>query len=145
MLIISDEANCHASTSAQASDSHRLSVVEENIVRYTAGYVIRKLESKYSRLNSQGSIQCLRVLREMGTQHHSQSNQWTRMTNRGGLYHVEDVVFELFVALEYVADKELTSIFMAKGLEKIKKDKLSWICDRCAVHVVHGELHYNRP
>ena len=46
---------------------------------------------------------------------HTQSSEWTRLTNRGGLYHVEDIVFELFVALEHVADEELTSIFKAKG------------------------------
>ena len=53
------------------------------------------------------------------------------LTDRGGFYHVEDVVFELFVVLEYITDKELTSIFKAKGkgIEKVKKEKLSWICD----------------
>ena len=58
------------------------------------------------------------------TQH--QFLNWTRLTDRGGLYHVEDVVFKLFVALEHVADKEL---LLGKGLEMVKKEKLSWICD----------------
>ena len=53
----------------------------------------------------------------------SQSSEWTRLTDCGGHYHVEDVVFELFVALEHVADKELNFIFKGKGkgLEMVKK------------------------
>ena len=107
-------------------------------MRYTAGYVIRKLESKSSRLKTQESIECLRALREMAgklstrdTASVSQLSEWTRLTDRGGLYHVEDVVFELFVALEHVADKELPFSFKGKGkgLEMVKKEKLSWICD----------------
>ena len=141
-LILSEQAHCGASTSAQTStdstSDHRLTLVEENTVRYTAGYVIRKLESKYSRLKTQESIECLRALREMAgklstrdTASVSQSSEWTRLTDCGGLYHVEDVAFELFVVLEHVADKELPFIFKGKGkgLEMVKKEKLSWISD----------------
>ena len=44
---------------------------------------------------------------------------------------MEDVVFELFITLEHITDEELTAIFTAKGkgIEKVKKEKLSWICD----------------
>ena len=40
-------------------------------------------------------------------------------------------MYYLFVALDLIVDKELTTIFekKGKGIEKVKKDKLSWVCD----------------
>ena len=60
-----------------------------------------------------------------------QSRKWTVLADRGGLYHVKDVVYYLFAALELVADKELSTIFERKGegIEKVKKESLSWLCD----------------
>ena len=141
-ITMSEQAQASSST-AQTSDStsaRQLTFVEENAVRYTAGYIIRKLEKKYSHKNTQENMECLRALREMAGKLStrpqdatscSQSSKWTRLTDRGGLYHVEDVVFELFVVLEHITDKELTSIFKTKGkgIEKVQKEKLSWICD----------------
>ena len=76
-MIPSEQANWIASTTAQMSadstSDRRLTFVEANAVRYTAGYVIRKLESKYSCLKT---IECLRALREkarnlvLATQYH---------------------------------------------------------------------------
>ena len=141
-VMLSEQANSSASTSAEtlpdSASGGTLTFVEENAVRYTAGYIIRKLEAKYSRQHTHESKECLQTLREMAgklstrdTASGSHSNSWTTLTNRGGLYHVEDIVFELFVVLEHVAKKELTSIFntKGKGLEKVKKEKLSWMCD----------------
>jgi hypothetical protein len=59
------------------------------------------------------------------------SSEWARLTDRGGLYHVEDIVYDLFVAIELLANKELSAIFEAKGkgLEQVKKERLSWLCN----------------
>ena len=124
-----------------STSARHLSCVEENAVRYTAGYVVRKLERKYSHQNTHEGTECSTVLKEMAgklntrdsTSYRSeqQSTKWTNLVDRGGIYHVDDIVYELFVALEHLADKELTSIFQAsgKGIEKIKKEELSWICN----------------
>ena len=60
-----------------------------------------------------------------------QSSEWTSLIDCGGLCYVEDIVYYLFVALDLIVDKELTVIFekKLKGIEKVKKDKLSWVCD----------------
>lgn len=44
---------------------------------------------------------------------------------------MEDLVYYLFVAIELIADRELTEILKkkGKGLEKLKKDKLDWLCE----------------
>ena len=49
-----------------SSSPRKLTYVEENAVRYTAEYVIRKLETKYSRSSSEVGSQCCTALREMG-------------------------------------------------------------------------------
>ena len=117
--------------------SKSLSFVEQNAVRHTAGYVLRKLESKYSQSKQeQSSVEILRALREMGgklsersTDQSSQSTRWTRLINRGGLYFVSDAVYDLFVTIEHTVDDQLTSIFneRGKGIEKVKMEKLSWV------------------
>ena len=112
--------------------------IEENAIRYTAGYVIRKTELKYSKQKTQEGIQCTTALREMGgilstrlsaSTHHSM--EWTAIVDCGGLYHIEDIAYYLFVALELVADKKLTDLLNKKGqgIDKTKKGNLTWLCD----------------
>ena len=87
-------------------------------------YIIGKLETKYSKQKKQEGIECTRALKEMAgrlstrseTSEH-QSKEWTVLADRGSLYHVEDVVYYLFAAVELVADKELSTIFERKGEE----------------------------
>lgn len=84
---------------------------------YTAGYVIRKIEQIYSHQSTQEAIECTTALKEMAgklttrdtvpcaSEH--RSSDWTRLTDHGGLYHVEDIVYDLFVSIELLANKEL--------------------------------------
>ena len=102
---------------------------------------MRKLERKYSRQNTQDAIECTTALKEMAgklkthdtrtCRSEQRSSEWTRLTDRGGLYHVQDIVYNLFVAIELLTDKELSAIFESKGkgLEKVKKERLSWLCN----------------
>ena len=142
VVTASEQAQASSSSlqrlTSKSTSARQLSFVEENAVRYTTGYIIRKLEKKYSQKITQENIECLRALREMAgklstqnTSAYSQSSKWSRLADRGGLYHVEDVVFELLITLKHIIDKELTVIFTAKGkgIEKVKKEKLLWICD----------------
>ena len=133
-MMVSQQQNSGTCTSAthpsDSTSSRNLSFIEENAVRYTAGYVVRKLEHKYSHQSTQEAIECCTALKEMAgklktrdtvpcaSEH--RSSEWTGLTDRGGLYHVEDTVYDLFVAIEHIANKELSAIFEAKGkgLEK---------------------------
>ena len=102
-------------------------------------YVIRKLETKYVKLKNKEGTECVKVLNEMAkkmsshkvTSSNHQASEWTSLIDRGGLYYVEDIVYYLFIALDLIIDKELTTIFekKGKGIEKVKKEKLSWVCD----------------
>ena len=128
-----------------ASGSRELTHVEENAVRYTAGYIIRKLHKKYSRQKSQEEIECSKALKEMAgkistcpvtSEHHSR--EWTVLVDRGGLYHVSDMVYYLFVVLELITDRELTAIFQSRGrgMYMVKKEKLSWLCNNEEVQFI---------
>ena len=116
----------------------KLTDVEENAIRYTAGAVIRKLEKKYTQLKTQSAQQCVTALKEMGgklsTRTHISkhpSQDYTNLADRGGLYHIEDRVYSLFVVIETIVHKELSVLFDNKGahIEKVKKDNLSWVCN----------------
>ena len=129
------------SGSDQSSDTtfRVLSEIEKNAVRYTAGYVIRKLEEKYSKQKSQQSKECTAALQVMAGKLHTRitqdseqsSNNWISMVNRGGLYFVEDVVYDLFVNIELLVDSKLSEIMKecGKGIKQVKKENLAWVCE----------------
>ena len=111
-------------------------------MRYTAGYIVRKLEKKFSHQTTQEAKECTEVLKEMasklkarnrsvlGAKSMPSSCEWTCLVDRGGL-HFEDIVYSLFVEIELIADEKLSEIFKdkGKGLEKVRKENLVWICD----------------
>ncbi len=79
-------------------------------VIYTAGCVLRKVENKYVRQqrHSDEARQCVTAVREMAgklrtSQHHS--CDFINSIDRGGLYHVQDSVYNLFVVIELMLTK----------------------------------------
>ena len=50
--------------------------------------------------------------------------------NWGGLYNVENIVYELFVTIQLLVDQKLSAILKGsgKGLEQVRKENLSWLC-----------------
>ena len=150
-MMESEQETCTRSVtecSPGSTPARHLSYVEENAVRYTAGYVVRKLERKYFRQKTHEGNECSIVLKAgklntRDSRSEQQSTKWTDIVDLGGLYHIDDIVYELFVALEHLVDKELTSIFRArgKGIEKIKKERLSLLCNDD--DVVHDKSCYD--
>ena len=57
------------------------------------------------------------------TSSNHQASEWTSLIDGGGLYYVEDIVYYLFIALDLIIDKELTTIFEKKerALKKSRK------------------------
>jgi hypothetical protein len=97
-----------SANSSQASTPCVLSIIESNAVTYTAGYIIRKLEQKYLKQNTKEATECTAALRKMAgklrieesisaEQELPLSCKWTKLVDRGGLFHVEDIVYDLFV------------------------------------------------
>ena len=85
----------------QSLAGETLTDVEIRAIHYTAGHVIRKLESKYVKLKNKEGTECVKVLNEMAkkmsshkvTSSNHQASEWTSLIDRGGLYYVEDIVY----------------------------------------------------
>ena len=126
--------------------NRNLSSVEKNAIHYTAGYVVKKLITKYSRTTGPRSAAYLSVLKDMGGKlsrntpsgQSSSSSEWTKMVDRGGLFHINTTVYDLFLYLEMTVDEELTSIFKSKGkgIEKVRKEKMNWLCENDEIQLV---------
>ena len=75
---------------------------EVNALRYTAGYVIRALRRKIERTAHPLMEELILCLVEMeqneGTEH--ESEEWTNAIDRGGLKHISDMTYMLFVSME---------------------------------------------
>ena len=65
--------------------------------------------------------------------------------NRGGLYFVEDVVYDLFVSIESLVDSKLSEIMKecGKGIEQVKKENLAWVCEDEEVQCVWNQISLN--
>ena len=89
------------------SKARVLSHVEQNAIRYAAGSVIRKLQLKWkSDLDIQ---ECLCVLLQLEEEDcRDSSEQWIETTDRGGLYYINDVAYELFVEIELLVYQQLS-------------------------------------
>ncbi len=104
---------------------------EMNAVRYTSGYVLKSLLKKVSGSRSLGigtkeeMTKCLKELTESDSHDEGErssidndsmtggvhvSETWTKMIDRGGLVHVTDPTFMLFVSMEMVVRRCLESV-----------------------------------
>ena len=96
---------------------------ELNGLRYAAGYVPRALMKKISRSkdsNRTDILQCLSDLSSDGSEPDNSSSDWINLVNCGGLMCINNITFELFLAMEY----ELRSHI---GAENICKEAASHI------------------
>ena len=68
---------------------------EENAVRYVGGYVVRVL-----RQHKSNSSICHIVEAMMDSNGVGSSQEWTKTVDRGGLVHISDQAFRLFLSIE---------------------------------------------
>lgn len=144
-------AAVHGSDACPTSTSSRvLTKLEKNAIQYTAGAVVRNLTRKYTKNSSHKKAETyLSILKKMQSKlsraqssNSEESNEWTGLVDRGGLVHVTSTVYDLFMYLELVVDDELTSIFKSKGkgIERIRKERLNWVCDSEELQLVWGMI-----
>ena len=119
------------------SRKRKLTAIEENAIRYTAGFVIRKIEKKYEQKTTKEGRQCTSALKEMGGKLSNSESipkhyscEYLKLIDRGGLYHVQPLVYQLFVAIELLTNERLSTIFRDKGenIEQVTKGDLEWVC-----------------
>ena len=90
-----------------SEDPRVLSTVELNAIKYTAGYVIRKLMQKYA--SCEAITKCLREMVEGGeadvpssdAEFHCLTSIYQSKVNRGGLISVSHSVLKFFCLIEH--------------------------------------------
>ncbi len=100
-----------AASSATPSQSMPLTYEEVNALRYAAGWVPRALKKKLSKSThplSKDLKLCLLDLLDDGDEETNDTKAWVDLVNRGGLTRVNDLTFEVFLAMEQEVRCHLT-------------------------------------
>ena len=100
-----------------------MSYVEKNALRYVAGYVCRKLHDRLHspKCNASGKDEMVISLTDMnGSNKSGDGEDWLNMINRGGLWHINDDVFELFVIMEDFIRSESRTVKTLTGERKLR-------------------------
>ena len=87
---------------AESKSIQCLTYEETNALRYAAGYIPQVLKKKLSKSfhSLKEDVQlCLFDLLDDGDEETKQD--WVQLINQGGLTHVNNTTFEMFVAMEY--------------------------------------------
>ena len=91
---------------AQECDIEPLTTIEENALRYAAGYVCKNVariqkKSSPSIKEKEDLIHCMDQLKDDGqSETQCDSSIWIDAIDRGGLWRVNDTVFPVFYAME---------------------------------------------
>ncbi len=99
-----------SSTTRICPTSTRLTIDEENIVSYVAGYVLLKLMRKYEKQASCKAAMFVETLSHMKVSGQevdfaAYATRWIEEVNHGGLYEVNESAYRLFIMLsvmEYI-------------------------------------------
>ena len=89
---------------------------EKNIIRYAGGYVAQRLLIKHKKIDSEKAASYVECLSHMTVDGNESSlmdytKEWTEKINRGGLFEVSTVTFQLFQVIEIaVCDKLVTRL-----------------------------------
>jgi hypothetical protein len=95
--------------------------VEENAIRYSAGFAVKKMLIKYE-LDIEAK-ECIAGLLIHGeVQNVDTSSMWLTTTDRGGLVHITDLAFELFIEVEIVTYNHVTKMDNESLYKKICND-----------------------
>ena len=106
------DAKCENSASGVVA----LTVDEENIIRYAAGYVPFKLLLQYEKSKAEESVNVIDCLSGMGVNGEESdameyTSKWIELVNRGGAFEINDTTYLFFKEIELKVCKELLLAF----------------------------------
>ena len=96
--------HCSNNTAKSNHDSDDLTHLEYKAIQYTAGYVPHALKKKIAKArhsNKKDFLQCLDDLLMCEGKHPGPSADWIHAVDRGGLIHINNITFELFLSMEH--------------------------------------------
>lgn len=76
--------------------------IEENTLRYVAGYVCRKVNTKLAASKHPNKDDMILSIHELSGDEENErgTEDWTNILDRGGLWHISDTAYSLFYAIE---------------------------------------------
>ena len=95
-----------------------LTYEETNAVRYAAGFVLRTMKKKIEKstdAHKADLLLCLAQLLDTDDAKVDESEDWLEMVDRGGLCHVSNDTFEVFLAME----KELRKVLATNVIQQL--------------------------
>ena len=110
-----------------------LTLEEHNAIRYVAGYVVGKLKKAYNTKGSIAICQCLLSMEEGNSLPEEVTDSesfkeytcaWLNIINRGGLFNVNDEVYQFFMEVELSVYPLLRWQLDAHGEKKNKEELL---------------------
>ena len=113
--LIKEEYKCIEDREMKKLDETSLDYQERNALRYTVGYVLNSLLKKLQRSKKREVelIMYVHKLIEEETDEEAvqelDSKEWVNSVDRGGLVHVSDLMYSLFVELELVLRHHINS------------------------------------
>ena len=91
--------------------SAELTEAENGALRYVAGYICRQLRRKLEREShefKEEMILCLmEMIKDKDIEDHGTDEEWTKLIDRGGLWHVKETTYQFFRATEYAVREVL--------------------------------------
>ena len=108
-----------------------IDTIEENAIRYIAGYVIKRLQKKYNKKNSVSICQTLDTMAantDVDQDAHQEEDfleyttTWLRVVDRGGLFEVSQEVYDFFLELEVSIYPMLKKSLSPGGVALSKKE-----------------------
>ena len=87
------------------SPDRPLTSKEQNALRYVAGYVVRKLRNKFGSESHPKKDELIFLLMECAGDEANEeggTETWLNLVDRGGLWHVNDLTYGLFMIMEEV-------------------------------------------
>lgn len=105
----------HAPPPKRSASVTQLTDDEENIIRYIAGYVSLKIGRKYDKQSTDLAVEYSECLNLMAVQGDDSSLQaytaeWIQLVNRGRLFEVNDLTFQLFREIEIKMQSRLIDV-----------------------------------
>ena len=109
------------------AEVHILTFEEENAIRYAAGYVLRAVKKKVSKSSKQYKDQVVEAIDAMlvdDVEENDISSSWVAIVHRGGLVHINDDLYRVFVAMELEIRRHLKTE-TASEMASLPKGKLN--------------------
>jgi hypothetical protein len=94
----------------------------ENALRYTAGYVIRKIRYKLEHITDISKEEMIYCIMDMAGDEWDEergTEDWTNLIDRGGLWHVNDLTYDFFYAMEQEIQCHFQPVDITKEMSNV--------------------------